>query len=226
MLCYNSDQRPVVKALQGENWDNEEIQKSLDYLNRKHMLINTGRKHGKYSRDSDRSKVYNAEFKYERTYGMGLQFANIAMAQKYCDKILASATWKKMSKGRVSENLAITLGTMRGSRIAGRAWGPSYWGHHIELNTTRGLDDLPIGLNQYVLFHELAHCVGNMHHDTEFRIDLLKLVSRFIGKEQATYLKKCFKEKKLKLSINRKVMAPEQWRKMSQRISKARSAMK
>jgi hypothetical protein len=226
MLCYNSDQRPVVKALQGENWDNEEIQKYLDYLNRKRTLINTGRKHGKYSRDSDRSKVYNAEFKYESRYGMGLQFANIAMAQKYCDKILASATWKKMSKGRVSENLAITLGTMRGSRIAGRAWGPRYWGHHIELNTTRGLDDLPIGLNQYVLFHELAHCVGNMHHDTEFRIDLLKLVSRFIGKEQATYLKKCFKEKKLKLSINKKVMAPEQWRKMSQRISKARSAMK
>ena len=226
MLCYNSDQRPVVKALQGENWDNEEIQKYLDYLNRKRMLINTGRKHGKYSRDSDRSKVYNAEFKYESRYGMGLQFANIAMAQKYCDKILGSATWKKMSKGRVSENLAISLGTMRGSRIAGRAWGPSYWGHHIELNTTRGLDDLPIGLNQYVLFHELAHCGGNMHHDTEFRIDLLKLVSRFIGKEQATYLKKCFKEKKLKLSINKKVMAPDQWRKMSQRISKARSAMK
>lgn len=220
MLCYNSDQRPVVKALQGENWDNEEIQKYLDYLNKKQTLINTGRKHGHYSRDSDRSKVYKAEFKYERTYGRGLEFANIAMAQKYCDKILASATWKKMSKGRVSENLAISLGTMRGSRIAGRAWG-----HHIELNTTRGLDDLPIGLNQYVLLHELAHSVGNMHHDTEFRIDLLKLVSRFIGKEQATYLKKCFKEKKLKLSINRKVMAPEQWRKMSQRMSKARSSI-
>lgn len=220
MLCYNSDQRPVVKALQGENWDNEEIQKYLDYLNKKQTLINTGRKHGHYSRDSDRSKVYKAEFKYERTYGRGLEFANIAMAQKYCDKILASATWKKMSKGRVSENLAISLGTMRGSRIAGRAWG-----HHIELNTTRGLDDLPIGLNQYVLLHELAHSVGNMHHDTEFRIDLLKLVSRFIGKEQATYLKKCFKEKKLKLSINKKVMAPEQWRKMSQRMSKARSSI-
>jgi len=106
---------------------------------------------------------------------------------------------------------------MRGSRIAGRAWG-----HHIELNTTRGLDDLPIGLNQYVLLHELAHSVGNMHHDTEFRIDLLKLVSRFIGKEQATYLKKCFKEKKLKLSISKNVLNPDAWMKMKLRMEKAR----
>ena len=217
MLCYAPDQKPVVKALQANSWDNDDIMTYLSYLNKKKTLIKTGRKHGKYSRDSDRSKVYNAEFKYERTYGLGLQFANIAMAQKYCDKILASATWKKMSKGRVSENLAITLGTMRGSRIAGRAWG-----HHIELNTTRGLDDLPIGLNQYVLLHELAHSVGNMHHDTEFRIDLLKLVSRFIGKEQATYLKKCFKEKKLKLSISKNVLNPDAWMKMKLRMEKAR----
>jgi len=217
MLCYATDQKPVVEALKANSWDNDDIMTYLSYLNKKKTLINTGRKHGKYSRDSDRSKVYNAEFKYERTYGRGLEFANIAMAQKYCDKILASATWKKMSKGRVSENLAITLGTMRGSRIAGRAWG-----HHIELNTTRGLDDLPIGLNQYVLLHELAHSIGNMHHDTQFRIDLLKLVSRFIGKEQATYLKKCFKEKKLKLSINKNVLNPDAWMKMKLRMEKAR----
>lgn len=217
MLCYATNQKPVVEALKANSWDNDDIMTYLSYLNKKKTLINTGRKHGKYSRDSDRSKVYNAEFKYERTYGRGLEFANIAMAQKYCDKILASATWKKMSKGRVSENLAITLGTMRGSRIAGRAWG-----HHIELNTTRGLDDLPIGLNQYVLLHELAHSIGNMHHDTQFRIDLLKLVSRFIGKEQATYLKKCFKEKKLKLSINKNVLNPDAWMKMKLRMEKAR----
>ena len=217
MLCYATDQKPVVEALKANSWDNDDIMTYLSYLNKKKTLINTGRKHGKYSRDSDRSKVYKAEFKYERTYGRGLEFANIAMAQKYCDKILASATWKKMSKGRVSENLAITLGTMRGSRIAGRAWG-----HHIELNTTRGLDDLPIGLNQYVLLHELAHSIGNMHHDTQFRIDLLKLVSRFIGKEQATYLKKCFKEKKLKLSINKNVLTPDAWMKMKLRMEKAR----
>jgi hypothetical protein len=217
MLCYAADQKPVVKALQANSWDNDDIITYLSYLNKKKTLINTGRKHGHYSRDSDRSKVYNAEFKYESRYGRGLQFANIAMAQKYCDKILASATWKKMSKGRISENLAISLGTMRGSRIAGRAWGS-----HVELNTTRGLDDLPIGLNQYVLLHELAHSVGNMHHDTQFRIDLLKLVSRFIGKEQATYLKKCFKEKKLKLSISKNVLNPDAWMKMKLRMEKAR----
>ena len=204
-LCYATDQKPVVKALQSENWDNQEIQKYLDYLNRKRMLINTGRKHGKYSRDSDRSKVYNAEFKYERAYGTGKQFKDVKEAQKYCNRILSSATWKKMS----SVN-CISLDTMSGNRTAGRAWR-----NCIDLN-------IRSGLNQYVLLHEMAHSAGNMHHDTQFRIDLLKLVSRFIGKEQATYLKKCFKEKKLKLSINKNVLNPDAWMKMKLRMEKAR----
>jgi hypothetical protein len=77
-------------------------------------------------------------------------------------------------------------------------------------------------MNQYVLLHEMAHCAGNMHHDTQFRIDLLKLVSRFIGKEQAEYLKSCFKEKKLKIKINTNVMNPDAWMKMNKRMEMAR----
>jgi hypothetical protein len=71
----------------------------------------------------------------------------------------------------------------------------------------------------------MAHCAGNMHHDTQFRIDLLKLVSRFIGKEQAAHLKACFKEKKLKLTINKNVMNPDAWMKMKIRMEKARETM-
>ena len=205
MLCYATDQKPVIEALQANNWDNDDIMTYLSYLNKKKTLINTGRKHGKYSRDSDRSKVYNSEFKYERTYGTGKQFKNLKEAQKYCDKVLASVAWNKMSN--VTH---IALSTMTGHRTAGRAWR-----NNIDLN-------IRSGMNQYVLLHEMAHSAGNMHHDTQFRIDLLKLVSRFIGKEQANYLKKCFKEKNLKLSINKNVLNPDAWMKMKLRMEKAR----
>lgn len=205
MLIYQTHQKPIAQNLQSLNWDNSDIMSYLAYLNKKQTLIETGRKHGKYSRDSDRSKVYNAEFKYERTYGMGKKLKNLAEAQKYCDHVLASKTWQKMSN-----TTHIALSTMHGNRTAGRAWR-----NNIDLNVKGGM-------NQYVLIHEMAHCAGNMHHDTQFRIDLLKLVSRFIGKEQAEYLKACFKEKKLKLKINTNVMKPDAWMKMNKRMEMAR----
>tara|TARA_Y100000389_G_scaffold67568_1_gene63896 strand:+ start:4982 stop:5623 length:642 start_codon:yes stop_codon:yes gene_type:complete len=205
MLIYQTHQKPIAQNLQSLNWDNSDIMSYLAYLNKKQTLIETGRKHGKYSRDSDRSKVYKSEFKYERTYGTGKQFKNLAEAQKYCDHVLASKTWQKMSN-----NTHIALSTMYGNRTAGRAWR-----NNIDLNVKGGM-------NQYVLLHEMAHCAGNMHHDTQFRIDLLKLVSRFIGKEQAEYLKACFKEKKLKLKINTNIMKPDAWMKMNKRMEMAR----
>ena len=205
MLIYQTHQKPIAQNLQSLNWDNSDIMSYLAYLNKKQTLIETGRKHGKYRRDSDRSKVYKSEFKYERTYGTGKQFKNLAEAQKYCDHVLASKTWQKMSN-----NTHIALSTMYGNRTAGRAWR-----NNIDLNVKGGM-------NQYVLLHEMAHCAGNMHHDTQFRIDLLKLVSRFIGKEQAEYLKACFKEKKLKLKINTNIMKPDAWMKMNKRMEMAR----
>ena len=110
----------------------------------------------------------------------------------------------------MSNNTHIALSTMYGNRTAGRAWR-----NNIDLN-------VKVGMNQYVLLHEMAHCAGNMHHDTQFRIDLLKLVSRFIGKEQAEYIKACFKEKKLKLKINTNIMKPDAWMKMNKRMEMAR----
>ena len=205
MLIYQTHQKSIAQNLQSLNWNNSEIMSYLTYLNKKQTLIETGRKHGKYSRDSDRSKVYKSEFKYERTYGTGKQFKNLAEAQKYCDHVLSSKTWQKMSN-----NTHIALSTMYGNRTAGRAWR-----NNIDLNVNGGM-------NQYVLLHEMAHCAGNMHHDTQFRIDLLKLVSRFIGKEQAEYLKACFKEKKLKLKINTNIMKPDAWMKMNKRMEMAR----
>lgn len=206
MLIYTSDKADVVSELQSKSWVSSDIMAYLSYLQKKETLIETGRKHGKYSRDSDRSKVYNSEFKYESRYGQGKKFYNLDAAKKYCSHILASKTWQQMA-GNVTH---IAISTMSGHRLAGRAWE-----NNIDLNPKGGM-------NQYVLLHEMAHCAGNMHHDTQFRVDLLKLVSRFIGKEQAEYLKACFKEKKLKLKINTNVMEPDAWMKMNKRMQMAR----
>jgi hypothetical protein len=207
MIFYRPHQKSVVVDLKEKGWHGEHIMKFLDYVNKKETLIETGRKNGKHSRDSAKSKVYSAEFKYERTYGYGKKFKNLEEAQKYCDKVLASKTWKKISTAGVKN---IALAEMTGSRTMGRAWS-----HNIDLNRKSGL-------NQYVLLHEMAHSAGNMHHDVRFRINLLKLVSRFIGSEQAAYLKACFKEKKLKVTESSNIKSPEVWKKGYDRLAAAR----
>tara|TARA_R110002072_G_scaffold90341_3_gene202074 strand:- start:1566 stop:2207 length:642 start_codon:yes stop_codon:yes gene_type:complete len=207
MIFYRPHQKSVVVDLKEKGWHGEHIMKFLDYVNKKETLIETGRKNGKHSRDSAKSKVYSAEFKYERTYGYGKKFKNLKEAQKYCDKVLASKTWKKISTAGVKN---IALAEMSGSRTMGRAWS-----HNIDLNRKSGL-------NQYVLLHEMAHSAGNMHHDVRFRINLLKLVSRFIGSEQAAYLKACFKEKKLKVTESSNIKSPEVWKKGYDRLAAAR----
>ena len=207
MIFYRPHQKSVVVDLKEKGWHGEHIMKFLDYVNKKETLIETGRKNGKHSRDSAKSKVYSAEFKYERTYGYGKKFKNLEEAQKYCDKVLASKTWKKISTAGVKN---IALAEMSGSRTMGRAWA-----HNIDLNRKSGL-------NQYVLLHEMAHSAGNMHHDVRFRINLLKLVSRFIGSEQAAYLKACFKEKKLKVTESSNIKSPEVWKKGYDRLAAAR----
>ena len=207
MIFYRPHQKSVVVDLKEKGWDGEHIMKFLDYVNKKETLIETGRKNGKHSRDSAKSKVYSAEFKYERTYGYGKKFKNLEEAQKYCDKVLASKTWKKISTAGVKN---IALAEMSGSRTMGRAWS-----HNIDLNRKSGL-------NQYVLLHEMAHSAGNMHHDVRFRITLLKLVSRFMSSENAAYLKACFKEKKLKVTESSNIKSPEVWKKGYDRLAAAR----
>jgi hypothetical protein len=63
-----------------------------------------------------------------------------------------------------------------------------------------------------------------MHHDVGFRICLLKLVSRFLGREQAQELKSQFKARKLKVTISNNIKSPEQWFKTYERLESARAA--
>jgi hypothetical protein len=50
-----------------------------------------------------------------------------------------------------------------------------------------------------------------MHHDVGFRVDLVKLVSRFLGTQMAKDLKKEFRSRKLKMSVSQNIMSPLKW---------------
>jgi hypothetical protein len=67
------------------------------------------------------------------------------------------------------------------------------------------------GLNIYTVLHELAHTCGNLHHDIKFRIDLVELVSHFIGKKEGMALKKIFTSNKLKMKMPETILEPLEW---------------
>ena len=61
-----------------------------------------------------------------------------------------------------------------------------------------------------------------MHHGVQFRINLVRLVSRFMGTEAAKELKASFKKKKLKMSISQP-RSPESWYKSYKRMEQIRN---
>jgi hypothetical protein len=71
----------------------------------------------------------------------------------------------------------------------------------------------------------MAHCLGHMHHGRSFRRDLLKLVSRFMGRPQANALKNAFKAHKLPCGDARKPLTFEQWKAARDRMVNARKKM-
>jgi hypothetical protein len=83
--------------------------------------------------------------------------------------------------------------------------------------------DSRAGLDEYTLLHELAHCLGHMHHGRSFRRALLELVGGFMGTEAKKTLKEEFKKRKLSFGDARKPMEFEQWRASVQRMEKMRN---
>ena len=71
--------------------------------------------------------------------------------------------------------------------------------------------DAVMGLNKYVLLHELTHCLGHMHHGRSFRQTLLKMVGAFMGAKEKKLLKAEFKKRKLACGEPRKPMTFEKW---------------
>jgi len=191
-MIYATSDRPYVEKCRALGWDDDTTQKYLNYRTKRSSTIRRGRTAFK---DSNQSKVYKSEYKYHKTHGYGQKYKTIEECEKYVKRITKSKLWAELCGG---DRKVITVASFRARRWAGMAYGS-----HINLSVS--------GYNQYVILHELAHCCGNMHHDVSFRRDLVRLISRFLGREQAKHLKQCFLSDGLKMTIKSTVKEPEVW---------------
>lgn len=205
MFVYAPEDRSYIAICRRLGMGDLYTQKYLSYrMSKKTQKLRKGRTAFK---DSNKTKVYSAEWKFEAIHGMGKRFNSLEDCQKYVNRIVKSKLWNEMTEGK-----HINLSYTRATSILGRAYGS-----HIELAKS--------GFNQYTILHELAHCVpGNMHHDVSFRQTLVKLVSRFWGREQAAELKKQFKAKGLKMTRKLTIKEPDVWFAGVKRLEEARDA--
>mgnify|MGYP000049285568 CR=1 FL=1 len=194
----------------------EYANKYAQYWSKKQKTINSRRAS---MRDSGRSKVYTAEnqaiSEYEKNGGEILTFDTPKDAQKYIDRIIKSKTWLKLTESKGHRKVRLNILKDMGDRcaVAGQA------------HSDGQLDLAPRHMTQYVIIHELAHLAGNMHHDIGFRIDLVKLCSRFVGTEFAKILKKKFREKKLKMNVPQTIMDPVKWYESVKKMEKVRASV-
>lgn len=195
MLFYTQDNKAYVEKCKALGWDNYTIQKYLNYRMDRETKIKRGRTAYK---DSMQSRVYEAEAQYTYNMGNGKKFKTIEECEQYVKQVTKSKLWAELCSDMLVDRSVITVGQLGGRRWAGMAYG-----NHINLSVS--------GFNQYVILHELAHCCGNMHHDISFRRDLLRLVSRFLGRENAKVLKNAFKTHGLKLTMKQSVKEPLEW---------------
>jgi len=164
---------------------------------------------GQFSKDSERLKVYKAEWAFQSKITTQ-SLKDVKEAQRYVDKVTGSVTYSKITtKNKGSDIKLRAKKSHHGFGYAGMAYRSE-----IVLDTDTGL-------NIYTVLHELAHTAGHRHHGRSFRQALLKLVSRFMGTEQASLLKAEFKASKLPCGEPRKPLTFEKWKAKRERIINA-----
>ena len=165
-------------------------------------------------RDSEKSKTYQAEFAFQRRYKVR-KFATIEEAQKRAKQIYKTKKWQKVWKLErdTTRDLMKKPAVVLKERNTGR--GTAGWtdGWAVILDKKAGLDE-------YTLLHELAHCLGHMHHGRSFRRALLELVGAFIGADAKKILKEEFKKRKLACGAARKPLTYTQWKAARERLGK------
>ena len=206
MYYYGSLPSIYIEECKSLNMHPEVIEKYAKYwMNKTRSAENGGRSKTGYQ-DSDKTKVYRSEWAFQGKVKIR-EFKNIDEAEKRLQQIKKSKLWKDIG----GKNVYLVDNRRMGRATAGRA----FHGGKIELGST--------GQDEYTLIHEMAHQTHNsMHHGVQFRIHLLKLVSRFMGREAAAVLKAEFKERKLKLSMP-KPRTPASWFKSYQHMEKVRN---
>jgi hypothetical protein len=185
---------------QQEDWEDYQV-----YLRKQKISQNKGLT----GKDSQVGKCYQAEWNYQKNT-VHEKFENIKSAQKFVNRITKSKTYNKMySEAHMNESIE-RLFAPRQVRVAA-----------MKRSTGKGLAafayynsitvDTKVGLDAYTILHELSHTVGHMHHGRSFRQCLVKLVSRFLGRDEAKKLKTEFKKKKLSFGNAREPMCMETW---------------
>ena len=160
-------------------------------------------------KDSERSRTYKAEWEFESQYPHVTKKLTLKECQSFAKRVMKSKLWeqfnhkKDLAVGLRSACKTIQIEQMRSNSLSGVCYGDL-----IRLSES--------GMNKYVVLHELAHSAGFSKHDYRFRECLIRLVSRFLGREEAKALKKCFREKKLRVSAPT-IKSPEAWLKAVQR---------
>lgn len=196
----------------------KELNEYKEYLERHRLKQNRG---ANGTVDSERSKTYQSEWAYEGVMGHDIPvFSDIDEAKKFAQKVYKSKTWQKLweenSSGCIISRLNPTPRIVAKRDTGGRRATSGFTnGHTVTL-------DRIVGLNAYVILHELTHCLGHMHHGRSFRQTLLTLVGRFLGAEHKRVLKQKFRENKLACGDARKPMGLEQWRAARKRMEKIR----
>ena len=192
-----------------------------EYLRKHQVKQNKGQR----GQDSERLKTYKAEWRFQANFGSGREFESIAEVQKYVNKVTKSKTYGKLfvEAYESREDYGIEQ-LFRGTQVRVAA---------KERNTGRGTAglasagritlDTKCGLNEYTVLHELAHCLGHWHHGRSFRQALVKLVSRFMGKATAEFLKDEFKAGKLSYGNARKPLTYDAWLASKTRMEKMRN---
>ena len=189
---------------------------SIDYAT--YLLKHEAKQNkGAKGRDSERTRTYEAEWMFQRQIN-DVNFADIAEAEKFAKKIYKSKTWSKLWKESINDNVAkifdsnprIVAMSTRNKKNSGFTNG-------------RVVTLAQAGLNRYTLLHELAHCLGHMHHGRSFRQCLLKLVGVFMGADEKKILKNEFKRKGLASGNARKALSFDKWIAMRDRMEDLRT---
>ena len=176
------------------------------YLGEFHLRQNRG---ARRTRDTEKRKTYRAEWAYTRNMGGKDMFESIEEAEKFAKRIYKSKTWNKLWEENFrswqTENVGTRKPIILAAKRESKRLGGHTDGHRVTLYKS--------GLCKYTLLHELAHCLGHMHHGRSFRKTVLALVGTFLGADHKKELKRCFKEQGLKYGDARKPKTFEQWQK-------------
>ena len=170
--------------------------------------------------DSEKSKTYRAEWAFQKRVKVK-QFKNLKEAQKRAKQIYATKKWQNVwqierDTDRVKSTLLRQPAVVLKERNTGR--GAAGWtdGWSVTLDSKAGLDE-------YTLLHELAHCLGHMHHGRSFRRALLELVGAFIGADAKKILKEEFAKRKLKCGKARQPLTFAQWNAARKKMEEIRN---